>query len=632
MAFTQGVPSEWCGQPRANQETEGSGVSGGQAILLQLDRSHPESLAGQLRAALLDAIRLGRLPAGTRLPASRVLAQELGVSRGVVVDAYEQLAAEGFLATRTGSGTTVSAAAEVIREHLPQLDPSGESLSRLWRPRLDLRPAGPDPAIFPRSQIGQAMMEVLRHLPTGELTYSPPWGVPALRGQLAARLARIRGTVARADEIIVVTGGTQGLTLIARTLAAADHYIVAVEDPGDPVHRQLLHAHGLTPVSVPVDGEGLNVAALEQTACRALLASPSRQFPTGAVMSSARRALVIDWAVRRQAVIIEDDRYAELQPADSAFPCIQGMCPTQVVLIGSVSLTLSPALRLGWLLPPPDLLRPLAETKRNDDMGTGAFEQHVLASLLESGLYDRHLRNARRAYAARGSEFSRLLAESFPGWPQRGVRGGLETLLELPDEISELQLIANGRKLGLGLSGLGPMRVSSTGPHGLVLSYARLTPRQCAQAVAQLHEAVSSVRPNLQIVVTRYAEARGGGEPYVIQLTNADYHCRSGNPAGVIGEYHREITAEQRNLPRPVAWSGRASGSGRCCYRTSAARPGFPRPALVYPHGRCPGTGDTNQLQVSAIRELHRIKRRRFGQVKVGQRPVNQTGKVRVAY
>lgn len=475
-------------------------MTGGQSILLQVDRSLPGKLAGQLRSALLNAIRLGHLPAGTRLPASRVLAQELGVSRGVVVEAYEQLAAEGFLATRTGSGTIVSAAAEATRGQLPRPDPPDESLPKVWRPRLDLRPAGPDPAIFPRSQIGKAMMEVLRHLPTSELAYCGPWGVPALRLQLAARLARIRGAVTHSDEIIVLTGGTQALTLIARTLVAANHDIIAVEDPGDPVHRQLLRAHGLTPVSVPVDGEGLNVAALEQTACRALLASPSRQFPTGVVMSSARRALVIDWAVRRQAVIIEDDRYAELQPAGLTFPCLQGMCPARVVLIGSVSLTLAPALRLGWLMPPPDLLRPLAETKRDDDMGTGVFEQHVLASLLESGLYDRHLRHARHAYATRCSEFSRRLSESFPGWPQRGVRGGLEILLELPDEIPEPQLIAHGRRLGLGLSGLGPMRVSSAGPHGLVLSYARLTPRQCAQAVAQLSEAVNFVRAGEQAV------------------------------------------------------------------------------------------------------------------------------------
>ena len=219
-------------------------MSGGPEILLHLDRSHPETLTGQLRSGLRDAVRNRRLPAGTRLPASRVLAQDLSVSRGVVVDAYAQLVAEGFLVTRPGSATVVSDAVGTAAHH-PSWFRSRRDRRRLWRPELDLRPAGPDLTLFPRSQAARTFAEVIRYLPAAELGYTGPWGVARLREQLAAHLSRVRAAMAPADGIVVVTGGTQALTIIARALAAVGHGHIAVEDPGDPVHRHLLQVHGL---------------------------------------------------------------------------------------------------------------------------------------------------------------------------------------------------------------------------------------------------------------------------------------------------------------------------------------------------------------------------------------------------
>jgi GntR family transcriptional regulator / MocR family aminotransferase len=468
-------------------------MSGGPEILLHVDRGHPETLASQLRAGLRDAIRSGRLMAGTRLPASRVLAEDLRVSRGVVVEAYAQLVAEGFLVTRPGSGTLVSDVAGATPEHSSWWHRRDQQHHRLWRPELDLRPPGPDPTLFPRSQAVRTMTEVFRHLPAAEFGYTGPWGVAALRRQLEFHLGRLRAAMAPADGIVVVTGLTQALTVIARTLATAGYDHVAVEDPSAPVQRHLLQVHGLKPIPIPVDEEGLDVGLLATSGCRVVLTSPSCQFPTGAVMSAARRARLLEWAVANRALIIEDDQRADFHFDRPALACLQGMRPEHVVLIGSVSTTLAPAMRLGWIVPPPQLLQAIAETKRDDDFGTAVMEQYALASWLESGQYNRHVRRARRSYAMRRAALSRQLHQYYPQWAQRGSPAGLEILLELPGSLSDQHVAAHARQQGLGITPLSPMRISTAGPPGLVLSYARLTPRHCADAVQRLELALQAV-------------------------------------------------------------------------------------------------------------------------------------------
>jgi len=432
-----------------------SRMSGGSGILLHVDRSHPETLAAQVRAGLRDAIRSGRMTAGTRLPASRVLAGDLGVSRGVVVDAYAQLVAEGFLVTRPGSGTIVSDAVRISSAHSSWLARRREPATRLWRPGLDLRPAGPDLALLSRSQGARTMAELFRHLPAAEFGYTGPWGVARLRRQLEAHLGRVRAAMAPADGIVVVSGGTQALTIIARTLAAAGHDRIAVEDPGAPMHRHLLRANGLATVPYPWTRKAWTWTPSRRRAAGSFW--PARlSVPTGAVMSASRRARLLEWAVTHSALVIEDDRRADLHFGRPALACLQGMRPAQVLLIGSISSTLAPAMRLGWIVPPPDLLRAIAETKRDDDFGSGMMEQHALASWLESGQYDRHVRRSRHAYAARRAELSRQLRQQFPGWPQHGVAAGLEILLELPDGMSEQHIVAHARQLDLGLSRSAP--------------------------------------------------------------------------------------------------------------------------------------------------------------------------------
>jgi GntR family transcriptional regulator/MocR family aminotransferase len=232
---------------------------------------------------------------------------------------------------------------------------------------------------------------------------------------------------------------------------------------------------------------------LAASGCRAVLASPSCQFPTGTVMSAARRARLLEWAVTRRALVIEDDQRADFHYDRPALACLQGMRPEHVILIGSVSMTLAPAMRLGWIVPPPQLLRAIAETKRDDDFGTPILEQHALASWLESGHYDRHVRHVRHSYAMRRAALSRQLRQHFPEWPQHGPPAGLEILLELPAGLSDRHVTAHAMELGLGITPLTPMRVATPGPPGLVLSYARLPPQRCADATSRLDRAVRAV-------------------------------------------------------------------------------------------------------------------------------------------
>ena len=251
------------------------------------------------------------------------------MSRGVVVDAYAQLVAEGFLVTRPGSGTLVSDAAGLTPAHSSWWHRRGQQHQRLWQPEIDLRPSGPDPALFPRSQAARTMTEVFRRLPAAEFGYTGPWGVAALRRQLESHLGRLRAAMAPADGIVVVTGRTQALTVIARTLAAAGYDRVAVEDPGIPGTVTCSRYTASSPSRSRSTTRGLTSSVLAASGCRAVLASPSCQFPTGAVMSAARRARMLEWAVARRALIIEDDQHADFHFERPALACLQGMRPSR---------------------------------------------------------------------------------------------------------------------------------------------------------------------------------------------------------------------------------------------------------------------------------------------------------------
>jgi DNA-binding transcriptional MocR family regulator len=469
---------------------------------LTLDRAAGR-LAGQLADGLRDAVRDGRLTPGIRLPPTRDLAGDLGVSRGVVVTAYEQLVAEGFIVSRQGDGTRVAPSPAAG----PAAGPRGEAHRRALRlaagtdagpadpPGIayDLRPGKPDLASFPRDRWAANLREVLRELPHTALNYPDPAGVPELRAELAGHLARVRAAAPEPGGIVVTAGVAQMLATVPRILIEEGHRVLAVEDPLGHHQIPMLGATGIELAGVPVDEEGIDVAALARTPARAVLVTPAHQYPTGVVLSPRRRSALIEWARDVDALIIEDDYDGEFRYDRDPVGCLRGLAPDRVLLAGSVSKALSPALRLGWAVAPPWLAVRLRAARALHDLGSSVLDQHVLARMIASGEYARHLRVMRRRYRARRDAFVAALRERLPQVRVHGVSAGLHAYAELPGTCDETAVVAQAAALGVAVEGVAPMRVGRPGPPAIVVGYARLSERRLAEAVDLLAAAVRGV-------------------------------------------------------------------------------------------------------------------------------------------
>jgi GntR family transcriptional regulator / MocR family aminotransferase len=442
-------------------------------LLVALRRGHGP-LHAQIEAQLREAVRAGRLAAGERLPSSRALATELGVSRGVVVEAYDQLAAEGYLAVRSGAAPRVAAGAMVAAgaPRAPVAPP----------PRWDLRPGTPDLSLFPRAAWAAAQRRALREAPDADLGYPDPAGHPRLRAALAAYLGRVRGVQAAPERIVVCGGVAEALALVGRVLRGAGARRVAVEDPSHYGTRgQLTHA-GLEVVPVPVDAGGIDVGALTAAAPDAVLVTPAHQFPTGVVLEPPRRAALAAWARDTGAVIVEDDYDAEYRYDRHPVGAVQGLAPDHVIHVHSVSKMLAPALRLGWAALPARLAPLLAAEKRMANMGAPVLEQLTLAAFLERGELDRHLRRSRPAYHARRDALVGALA----GFEIEGVAAGLHILARLPAGARENEVVATAAARGVAVQPLAAHVLAAERPPALVLGYSRLAEPGLAEAARRL--------------------------------------------------------------------------------------------------------------------------------------------------
>jgi GntR family transcriptional regulator / MocR family aminotransferase len=446
-------------------------------LLLVLARDGTIPLRAQLESQLREAVGSGRLADGVRLPSSRVLALELGVSRGVVVEAYGQLVAEGYLAVKRGSAPVVVAA----RDRRPRpAAPAREAV-----PRYDLRPGTPDLALFPRRAWAAAQRRALADALDADLGYPDPAGHPRLRAALADYLGRVRGVDADPSRIVVCGGVAEVLALVARVLRGRGAARLGVESPSHRATRALLAHHGLELVPIPTDGDGIDVGALEAAAPDAVLVTPAHQFPTGVVLSAARRAALAAWARRTGALVIEDDYDAEYRYDRQPIGAVQGLAPEHVIHAHSVSKTLAPGLRLGWAALPSRLAGEVAAEKRLSDLGTPVLEQLTLAAFLARGELDRHLRQTRPLYRRRRD----ALLAGLPGLPAAGAAAGLHVLVALPDGAAEAEVVAAAEARDVAVEPLGP-HAGDSHPPGLILGYSRLSEPALVEAAKRLRAAI----------------------------------------------------------------------------------------------------------------------------------------------
>ena len=454
-------------------------------LLVPLDRDGSEPLHRQLEQELRASVRSGRLAAGSTMPSTRSLGQQLGLSRGVVVEAYEQLVAEGYLVTRPGGATSVAPCAVPSRRPVPP--------TRQQEPEIAFRYGRPDVTEFPRTEWLRSLRRVLSDAPSDRLGYLDDRGVPELRSALADYLNRVRGTCADAEQIVIVSGFAQGVALLSQLLRRRARARLALEDPSDDTPRRIAEANDVEVAPIPVDECGILPDALHRSGADAVIVTAAHQFPLGGVLLPDRRAELLRWAADGDRLVIEDDYDAEYRYDREPIGAMQGLSPDRVVYIGSASKTLAPGLRLGWMVVPPHLVDEIATAKHLADRGSPALDQLAFADFLGRGELDRHLRRMRPIYRRRRDLLLEGLATHLPQLRPVGASAGLHVLAWLPPEIDERWLIEEAARSGVGLEGLAPYRIRSGGPGGIIFGYANVTDSAIAEGTRRLGAIVAGV-------------------------------------------------------------------------------------------------------------------------------------------
>jgi GntR family transcriptional regulator/MocR family aminotransferase len=454
-------------------------------LLLSVSRDSSRTLGTQIEDQLRRAIRDGSLRSGAMVPSTRDLARQIGVSRRVVVDAYAQLAAQGYLTLRQGARPRVSDAAAVAGQAQTAVARAAP------RPRFDFRPSVPDVSTFPRTAWLRSLRTALASMTDADLGYSDPRGVEVLRLALADYLGRVRGVVADPEHIVITSGYTQGLGVVCHALAAAGAKRIALEDPSNPADGLVAARAGLKPIPIGVDQAGTRIDELKRAEADAVVLTPAHQHPTGVVLTGERRTALLSWLRASEAIAVEDDYDAEYRYDRAAIGALQGLDPDRVIYAGSASKTLAPALRIGWLVVPPSLLHAVIHEKLLADRGTARIEQHAFADFLSRGELDRHLRRMRTRYRRRRDALVDALTEALPEAAVRGVAAGLHVTVQLPDHVNEKAIREEAHDRRIELETMSEYRPGTREqPAVLLLGYAQMPESTIRGGVHELAEAV----------------------------------------------------------------------------------------------------------------------------------------------
>ena len=456
-------------------------------LTLDLDPSIG-SLTQRLMAALRTGVQHGHLPAGLTLPPSRTLAAELGCSRWVVTEAYAQLVSEGYLVATTGSATRVGDVGTTTAVTAAAAVPPP-------RPRLDLLPGTPDLAAFPRARWAEAYRRAIRTMPNDSLGGRSLLATLSARTALTDHLRRTRQVQEDPSQLSLSTGSTDAAGWLARVFAGLGHRRIAVEDPSWPGLRDAARRAGLEVVGVPVDDDGLRVDRLDRLRdVRLVLVTPAHQFPTGVAMSAERRLALIGWAERVDGTIVEDDYDAEFRYDRRPVASLQGMAPDRVVLLGSVSKSLSPAVALGWVIMPQWLILRLVSDDLDRGVGPSPLTMSAFATMITEGWYERHLRSIRLVYRRRREALVTAIRRRLPSCRVDGAAAGLHLPLALPAGTEAARVVRHAAELDLPLLDLDHYRLrpspGSGDEPGLVLGFGNLRSGREDEAVARLAEAL----------------------------------------------------------------------------------------------------------------------------------------------
>lgn len=419
----------------------------------------------QLISALREGIRSGRLGTDTRLPPSRALAADLGLARNTVAEAYAELVAEGWLASRQGAGTWVARATAPGPAPRPRRIPAV--------PRHNLMPGSPDVSEFPRSAWLTSARRAITDAPVAALRMGDPRGPAVLREALTEYLGRVRGVRTNPESIVICSGVRDGVDLLGRVLGTRRP--IAVEAHGLFIFRDALAGLGVPTTPIRVDAHGAVISDLDRLDTPAVLLTPAHQSPFGMALHPARRAAVIDWAQRTGGYVVDDDYDGEFRYDRQPVGALQSLNPERVVYLGSASKSMAQVMRVGWMVLPDALIDPVIAAAGGAQYHVDALTALTLADFIRGGGYDRHIRRMRNRYRRRRDILAAALTGFDLGIGIGGLAAGVNMLLTLPDG-AEPEVLRRAGEAGIALSGLSIMRHPLAGrdtpdPDGVIIGF-----------------------------------------------------------------------------------------------------------------------------------------------------------------
>ncbi|WP_150116428.1 PLP-dependent aminotransferase family protein [Williamsia herbipolensis] len=451
-------------------------------------RGRRTALAAALRAAITD----GRLVPGSTLPPYRSLAADLQMARGTVAGVYQELIAEGWLVARVGSATRVADLTHVATT--PYSRPDQPAV-----PAYDFRLGQPQPALFPRADWIRSTRRAVEAAPHSAFGVGDPQGHLATRKALAAYLGRVRGVRTDEHHIVLTTSVSQSLELLSRTVFGDT---VAVESYGLPFHREVIERGGTRVTPIAIDAGGLDVSRLAESAATAVVVTPSHQYPTGHALDPRRRAHLVDWARTRGGLIVEDDYDGELRYDRDPVGAIQGLAPEDVIYLGSAGKSLSPAVRIGWIVVPDRILADVVRAKGLREATASIVDQMVFADMIESGAYDRHVRRSRSHYRVRRDAITATMQAR--GVEVSGMSAGLHAVLTVSPtvEARALELAAQRRFVVAGLDGFRHPDATPLPSGGIVVGFATPPEHRFQADIAALADLLATAADSDSITST----------------------------------------------------------------------------------------------------------------------------------